>query len=353
MVGYQPPLAATIRDLLYFANYDNQEFEPVLDERMIVYTYVALDPATCPEGYIDSKEYDVLMSRLLYVDRRGKGFRYEAEFTREQMKNQVYRRWAHEGTLYGFTSYSNVTLTVGTFECGEHQLREGFLIHRMFNTRYYLTVLAALFYRATLLDFSERSALVSRRMFRKYLAGEVDESDMRMADQLLAQFQFFSNYWFFSELANKDEEIEHFQMQCSQYRLEAMKRELEVEIEKLSVGLYKFYQERNTDAVNRLAVLSMILGGGAMITGFFGMNFGRWFDSVLFNPAGQSPWVHMLAIVAVTVLCVGALAFGVYLLAANWYDYKWILIPAGRRAQARRESLKRSTLSSVGEDEEE
>ncbi|MEI9811818.1 MAG: hypothetical protein WDO18_03700 [Acidobacteriota bacterium] len=38
MVGFQPPLARTIKSLIYFAEYGKQEFEPVLDERMIVYT---------------------------------------------------------------------------------------------------------------------------------------------------------------------------------------------------------------------------------------------------------------------------------------------------------------------------
>ena len=44
MIGFLPPMAATIASLLYFADYARQEFEPVLDERMIVNTYVAIDP---------------------------------------------------------------------------------------------------------------------------------------------------------------------------------------------------------------------------------------------------------------------------------------------------------------------
>ena len=60
-----------ITELLYFANYTKQEFEPVLDERMIVYTYLSVDPTSVEENYDQSEDYEILMSRLLYVDRAG------------------------------------------------------------------------------------------------------------------------------------------------------------------------------------------------------------------------------------------------------------------------------------------
>jgi len=43
MSAFLPPLGKTITSLLYFTDYKQEEFEPVLDERMIVYSYVALD----------------------------------------------------------------------------------------------------------------------------------------------------------------------------------------------------------------------------------------------------------------------------------------------------------------------
>jgi hypothetical protein len=75
MVGFQPPLAKTVRSLLYFADYQRQEYEPVLDERMIVYTYFELDPLSLPEGYKDSEQYQVLLSRLLFVEHQGDAYR--------------------------------------------------------------------------------------------------------------------------------------------------------------------------------------------------------------------------------------------------------------------------------------
>ena len=89
------------------------------------------------------------------------------------------------------------------------------------------------------------------------------------------EFLVFSNYWHFDELANKDEESEHFRMLSGAYDITSMKVEVEREIDKLNSSLNEYYTARNTLAVNRLAFVSIILGAGAVITGFFGMNFVR------------------------------------------------------------------------------
>jgi hypothetical protein len=308
---------------------------------MIVYTYAALDPATLPPDYCGAPEYQHFISRLLYVDRDGAGFRYDPAFTRAEMARQLYTRWAHEGTYYGFTSYSSVTVTVGTFDSGEHLLREGFLIHRMFRTRYYLMALVALFYRATLIDFAERTALVSKRLYRDQEDGKHSAENILLAANLRAEFLHFSNYWYFEELANKVEEIEHFLMQCCEYRTDSMKKQIEEEIEKLNASLDNYYQYRNTEAVNRLAMVSLLVGAGAVLTGFFGMNFAGAFERVLFQPH-QAPAAHVVSIAAVTLFALGSLLFGLYLIASNWTDYRASMIP--KRLQRRSEptsSLKR------------
>ncbi|MGJ5816983.1 hypothetical protein [Paludibaculum fermentans] len=345
MKGYLPPLSRTITELLYFLNYSKQEFEPLLDERMIVYSYLSVDASSVPPEFHMSEDYEILMSRLLFVDRWGDDYRYDADFTREALRKQVYRRWAHQGTLYGFTSFSNVTMVMGRFDCDEHQLKEGFLVHRMFMSRYYLTALVALFYRATLLDFSERTALVSRALGRRFGTTKVTDEDTRNVAKLMAEFQLFSNYWHFSELANKDEEIEHFQMQCDAFRLGPMKSEVEQEIEKLNYSLDRIYQLRNTESINRLAMLSMILGGGAMVTGYFGMNFGQEFERIFFNPPGGG-WVHILAIILVTLVTVGSVLFTIFLVISNWQDYRKILLPP---RITKVESLRRT----IGQDDED
>jgi len=317
---FQPPLSNVIQSLLYFLKYDTLEYEQIFDERMIPYSYMAVDPTFGPPEKVEQ-----LFSRLLYVDRDGEGFRYDPEFTREQMREHCYRRWAHEGTFYGFTRYSNVTLSLGVADRGLHQAEEGHLIQRMFAGRYYLMAIVALFYRATLLDFAENVALVSRRLYENLEVGRLERLNVEIAADLRNEFLNFSNYWHFDELANKDEEIEHFQMQCRAFRVEELRKTIEQELGNLNAALNEYNQQRSTEAVNRLAMLSMIFGAGAVLTGFFGMNFGHLFERYLFKPEADTIGVHLSAVAIVTLVTLSIILLGVYLVAVNWRDYRHIL----------------------------
>ena len=344
---FHPRLSNTITELLYFADYNKHEYAAVLDERMIVYTYAAIDKASVPEDYLSSEAFRILLSRFLYVDRYADTYRYDRKFTRKLLQRQLYTRWSHQGTYYGFTSYSSVTLTCGAFDCDDHKLREGFLIHRMFDTRYYLMALIALFYRATLLDFAERAALVSKRLYLDQADGQLTADSIQGANRLRADFLHFTNYWLFDELANKDEEMEHFLLQWRAYRLAIMRKQTEEEIEKLNASLYEFYQNQNALAVNRLAVSSMVLGAGAVLTGYFGMNFGRGFADAFFNAAHPWTWLHWIAIMAVSAFAIAALVFAAYLILANWRDYRHILVPGRLLHEPESQSLRRSGVPIV------
>jgi hypothetical protein len=331
MQGFLPPLSALITNLLRFGNYARHEYEPVLDERMIVNSYIELERECIHEEFWKSEAYDILFSRALYVDHYGEDYRYAAGFTRRLMEQQSYRRWAHQGTLYGFTSYSSLTMCLGLRDCDQHLLREGFLIHRMFESRYYLMQLVALFYRATLLDYAERTALVSRRLFDDFQDNLLSEANLERAAALRLEFLNFSNYWHFDELANKEEETEHFNLLTQVYRNHEMKREIETEIEKLNVALNEYYQTRSTQAVNRLAVVSTILGAGAVLTGYFGMNFGRAFSNIFFTGEPSGPWWHYTAIAFVSLFALGSIGFTAWLILSNREDYRNVLRSRKRR----------------------
>jgi hypothetical protein len=332
--SFRPPLSRTITELLYFAAYDEDEYAPVFDERMIVYTYAALDPASVPQNFRDSDEYRILISRFLYVDREGESFRYEPDFIKQQMHQQVYRRWAHQGTYYGFTGYSSISITIGTFDCDDHRMAEGFLVHRMFDTRYYLMTLAALFYRATLLELSERSAIVSKELtFRE--GRPLTLEDLELSDELRSDFLHFNSYWYFEEMANKDEEIEHFDLQCQQYRIKPMMDELAKEIEALNASVHSYQQLQNTEAVNRLGIVTMLLGVAAVVTGFFGMNFEREFAGMFFTGNIASGIFHYLAQILVTMTAFGVIALGTLVIGRNWADYRRTLLPTNKRRVTR------------------
>lgn len=191
--------------------------------------------------------------------------------------------------------------------------------------------LIALFYRASLLDFSERTAMVSRRLYQDQQNGRISAENIRLAVALRNEFLHFANYWYFEELTNKTEESEHFARLAAAYRLDPMKAESDREIDKLNEATGEYLQHRNTEAVNRLALLSTILGAGAVMTGYFGMNFARNFGRLFFEPGQQdTQMLHHAGILLATTVATGALLLCMYLLASNWSDYRRSLRPRTR-----------------------
>lgn len=330
-MGFRPPLSAILLGLLHFANYDHEEFETVLDERMIVNTFVSLDRTQLPLEFKSSEEYEVAFSHLLYVDRTGPGYRYEPQFIREEMKKHVYRRWQHHGTLFGMTSYSNVTsMLESPEEAGtEH------LVYRMFKTKNLLIAVIALFYRASLLDFAKESALVSRQLFPVFSGKGVRHRHIQFATRLMADFHYFNNYWFFEELTTKDEESERFRVLSGVYQLSAAKDNIEDQIDKLAGYIDRMYALRNSDAVNRLAMMSVILGIGALITGYYGMNIPHLGDFL------KNDKVSVWSLVITSLMTLASVWFIVYIVASNWLDYRASILPHRYRKALTPSSIRR------------
>jgi hypothetical protein len=315
-IGYRPQLSSILLSLLHFANYNHEEYEPVLDERMIVNSFVSLDRSALAPGFEYSEEYDKAFSRLLYVDRDGDGYRYDPNFLAGELKKDVYRRWQNEGTLYGVTSYSSVVSILSLPDAvAEHT------VHRMFRGKNLLLAVIALFYRASLLNFADESALVSRQLFPLFSGGTVRHRHIQFANRLMGNFHYFNTYWFHLEPTIKDEELEHFRMLSRAYELAPTKAVIEDQIASLAGFIDRLFALRNTDAVNRLAMMSMILGVGALITGYYGMNIPH-LTNVLQN-AHISRW----SIVATTVLAGTSLWFIVYVIGSNWADYRASILP--------------------------
>ena len=57
MAGFRPQLAGVILGLLHFADYEREEYEPVLDERMVVNSFISLNRAVRQPGYEMSREH--------------------------------------------------------------------------------------------------------------------------------------------------------------------------------------------------------------------------------------------------------------------------------------------------------
>src|SRR5271166_5356434 len=170
LVGFYPPLANTVKSLLSFADYSQEEYEPVLDENMLVYSYGELDAAMISRAE-PSVDFEKTVQDFLYLGHK------HAEATEHSSSDST--------TLFGFTTHSSSVLRLWSSHAKGPDARDHLRapaavsmqnepdMGRTFHTRYYLMAVIALFYRAVLLDFSERGALVSRRLLQDQQSGRL------------------------------------------------------------------------------------------------------------------------------------------------------------------------------------
>jgi hypothetical protein len=335
MVGFYPPLPSTVKSLLYFADYSKEEYEPLLDENMLVYAYAEMNLEASSNG--GSAAVEAALDDYLYL--------------RHQHADAIRYSSGQSDVLFGFTGHSwSIVRLRGTATSGGEPAptprslpalsRDDLAIQKSFHTRYYLMMVIALFYRAVLLDFSERSALVARRLLQDQQAGKLTLPSIRMVNDFRTEFLTFSGYWHFDDVSCKQGDNDLFRRLCSEYRIDEMKMVLANELRHMTEFVYNFYQLRTTEAVNRLALLSLIFGGGAVLTGFFGMNFAREFGQVLFEGEAGGSWLHYALVALVTAFVFGSLTLGTIVVLRNWRDYVAILNPP---AKSEFKSLKRDT----------
>jgi hypothetical protein len=210
-----------------------------------------------------------------------------------------------------------VTSTLATPET----LDPAHVVHRMFRSRNLLMAGIALFYRASLLDFAEESAMVSRQLFPVFSGGVVRHRHIQFATRLMADFHYFNTYWFHLEPTAKDEELEHFHLLSNAYQLALSKRTLENQIASLAGFIDRLFALRNNDAVNRLAMMSVILGIGALVTGYYGQNIPHITNWL------QNSHASFWSLVATSIMAIASIVLIVYVVGSNWTDYRASLLP--------------------------
>jgi CorA-like Mg2+ transporter protein len=151
----------------------------------------------------------------------------------------------------------------------------------------------------------------------------------------MADFHYFNNYWFFNELTTKDEEFEHFRLLSEAYQIGTMKSSIGDQIDKLAAYIDRLYTLRSSDAVNRLAMLSVILGIGALITGFYGMNV-PLLEELLHNGIASRMSLLVTAFMTLT-----SVSFIIYIVFSNWKDYRVSLLPRRFRRSSTPNSFRR------------
>jgi hypothetical protein len=337
MVSFYPPLPDTIKSLLYFADYSLEEYEPVLDENMLVYSYGEIDTGSV-SNRDSSAAIEATVEDFLYLGHK------HAEATKYSFGTAT--------VLVGSSAHSCSILKLGSTPVGQQDARDheyaptaGLVqndpeVVKAFHSRYYLMAVVALFYRAVLLDFHERSALVSRRLLQDQESGRLTLPSVTMVNELRTEFLNFSSYWHFDDISCKQTDNDLFRRLCGEYKIGDMKGVLGDELRHMAEFVYNFYQLKNTEAVNRLAMLSLIFGGGAVLTGFFGMNFGREFGRFFFEGESGGAFGHYFMVILVCGFVFVSLALGTFVVLRNWREYLAILSPPKKSNSS--SSLKRN-----------
>ncbi len=99
------------------------------------------------------------------------------------------------------------------------------------------------------------------------------------------------------------------------------KENIEDQIDKLAGYIDRLYALRNSDAVNRLAVIDVILGIGALVTGYYGMNIPILGDVL------KSDTLSLTSMVLTSLMTIASVGFIVYIVAFNWVDYRASILP--------------------------
>nr|CBX29209.1 hypothetical protein N47_J01900 [uncultured Desulfobacterium sp.] len=237
-----------------------QIFYPILDDRMLVHSYVAFKDDTTE--MVNRDQDDIYFSHFMYVDNPGNNYSYDKQFICDLMQKHEYTRWKHYRTRMGFTRYSSAFMYFGN---------KGFC-YRPFVSMYFQMFLLTTYYRASLIRFSNEIAEIAKDFPEKLKRNIPDELPYRLRD-LHTRFMKFMNVHWFTEITNQDQGIEIYQKMKDAFELEPMYEQVKDEIGRADELVELIHQqkiERFQDVATKIGLRFALL---AVIIGYFGMNF--------------------------------------------------------------------------------
>lgn len=248
-------------------------------------------PADGPEGSTPQPWADPRWIELLDVDPPGYAGPTPGPYQMGVTREGTYLRWAHLGTLYGFTVHSGAML-------GPPIKRPA--IHRHFAESYFDQTLLLLYVRITSLRFSERLRRLTAQLRshgRKRVRRGPWEEEF---GDLREDFAVFTNLYEFPRVSNQEQGIEMYSLARKVLDVEAFFDELEDEIR----SAHEHFDMRRTQEQTRIMLLlTLVATLGlplAVVTGFFGMNF--FVEDVFFHDYWPYEAWKFVAVLAFSLL---------------------------------------------------
>jgi len=257
---------------------------PILDDRMLVHSYVAFQSDVKNVATIEQD--DIYFSHFMYIDNPEFGYRYNKSFILSLMQQHEYTRWSHYRTRMGFTRYSSMFMYFGHY---------GYL-YRPFVSMYFQMFLLITYYRSSLIRFSNEIAEIAK----DFPTGKKDMPKKLKTDLrgLHTRFMKFMNVHWFTEVSNQDQGIEIFQKMRNAFELEPMYEQVKDEIARADELVELIHQqkvERFQDAAGKIGLTFAFL---AVLTGFLGMNFTE------IEPLKSMLWNNLYVFLAVFAIVV-------------------------------------------------
>lgn len=202
---------------------------------------------------VDSRWYS-----YLFVDGKvGDGVANEI-FMQKQLDKHTYARWAEQGTFYGLTDYSFVTLV------SEGYFGAAILGH--VKTVYFRLVSLCLLQRFSVLRFASEAPRLSS--FKK----DAISQDTHLVEALQEKYVMFINKVYFREVTPQLQGAEMYEQMVDILKVERDVKDLNREIDELFQS-YNFKSNKIVDDKLRLlAIVATVFAIPSFLVGFLGMN---------------------------------------------------------------------------------
>lgn len=237
---------------------------PVIDDRMLVNCWYGNDELSEQvknmTGNLKDKEFVMgdFWYKYVFVDHEDDTCQND-EMKKKLLEDSTYYRWQKQGTLYGISRYSMVTLTDASwFASNILAMHMRTIYSRMFEL--------IIIQRASMLRFSSEVTKVS------CLSRQTDRRLAERIGSLYQEYIRFINQIYFKNVTVQDQGIEIYDMLMQQFASGEKIKELDEEIGELHQYITLLIDQKRNDNGEWLNWLAAIFLPATVITGVFGMN---------------------------------------------------------------------------------
>ena len=241
--------------------------QPVIDDRMFVicwYGESEFAKQIRDEGYFTLDNW----YRFVFVDNGSKTVASN-KMQKKLIDEVTYDRWMNNGTLYGISRYSMVSLTDRSWFATN-------ILRVHIETIYYQMAILLLAQRASILRFSDEVSALS----------DIDEKDDKEVAKkisiLYKAYIRFVNKLYFREVTPQEQGIEMYEIAQNVMNIKRDIKDLDNEIAELHSYMNMIEEKSRNDRLEVISKIGAIFLPPTLLAGMFGMNMINFSQNPLF-----------------------------------------------------------------------